>query len=66
VTDPLAHDVEHVPNIHYKGKLYVMTHSMIYSKLLACFNPRVRGILWTPRTSDWRWRAPIEASGAGI
>ncbi len=44
VTDPLAHDVEHVPNIHYKGKLYVMTHSMIYSKLLACFNPRVRGI----------------------
>jgi len=44
VTDPLAHDVEYVPNIHYKGQLYVMTHSMIYSKLLACFNPRVRGI----------------------
>jgi asparaginyl-tRNA synthetase len=44
VTDPLAHDVEYVPSIHYKGQLYVMTHSMIYSKLLACFNPRVRGI----------------------
>jgi aspartyl/asparaginyl-tRNA synthetase len=23
VTDPLAHDVEHIPNIHYKGQLYV-------------------------------------------
>ncbi|MGD8386810.1 MAG: hypothetical protein PVG49_06695 [Desulfobacteraceae bacterium] len=44
VTDPLSHDVEYVPNIHYKGQLYVMTHSMIYSKLLACFNPRVKGI----------------------
>ncbi|HEN20913.1 MAG TPA: hypothetical protein ENN86_02770 [Desulfobacteraceae bacterium] len=31
MTDPLAHDVEHVPNIHYKGQLYVTTHSMIYS-----------------------------------
>ena len=44
VTDPLAHDVEHVPNIHYKGQLYVMTHSMIYSKFLACHNPRIKGI----------------------
>jgi len=44
VTDPLAHDVEHIPNIRYKGQLYVMTHSMIYSKLLACYNPRVKGI----------------------
>jgi len=44
VTDPLAHDVEHVPNIHYKGQLYVLTHSMIYSKFLACHNPRIKGI----------------------
>lgn len=44
VTDPLAHDVEHVPNIHYKGHLYVMTHSMIYSKFLACHNPKIKGI----------------------
>ena len=44
VTDPLAHDVEHIPNIHYKGQLYVMTHSMIYSKFLACHNPRIKGI----------------------
>ena len=44
VTDPLAHDVEHVPTIHYKGMPYVSTHSMIYSKFLACFNPRVKGI----------------------
>lgn len=44
VTDPLAHDVEYVPNIHYKGQLYVMTHSMIYAKFLACHHPRVKGI----------------------
>jgi aspartyl/asparaginyl-tRNA synthetase len=44
VTDPLAHDVEHVPTIHYKGKPYVSTHSMIYSKFLACFNPAIKGI----------------------
>ena len=44
VTDPLAHDVEYVPNIHYKGQLYVMTHSMIYSKFLACHNPRIKGV----------------------
>ncbi|NCP07351.1 MAG: hypothetical protein COX16_01200 [Deltaproteobacteria bacterium CG23_combo_of_CG06-09_8_20_14_all_51_20] len=44
VTDPLAHDVEYVPNIHYKGQLYVMTHSMIYSKFLSCHNPRIKGI----------------------
>jgi aspartyl/asparaginyl-tRNA synthetase len=31
VTDPLAHDVEHVPTIHYKG-------------ILACFNPKLKGI----------------------
>ena len=43
-TDPLAHDVEHVPNIYYKGQLYVMTHSMIYSKLLACHNPKIKGV----------------------
>ncbi|MBN1849703.1 MAG: hypothetical protein JW932_14090 [Deltaproteobacteria bacterium] len=44
VTDPLAHDVEHTPNIHYKGQLYVMTHSMIYSKFLACHNPKIKGV----------------------
>ncbi|HPC47541.1 MAG TPA: hypothetical protein PLW83_05815, partial [Deltaproteobacteria bacterium] len=44
VTDPLAHDVEHVPTIHYKGMPYVATHSMIYMKFLACFNPRIKGV----------------------
>ena len=44
VTDPLAHDVEHVPNIHYKGMPYVCTHSMIYMKFLACFNPKLKGV----------------------
>jgi aspartyl/asparaginyl-tRNA synthetase len=44
VTDPLAHDVEYVPNIHYKGQVYVMTHSMIYSKFLSCHNPKIKGI----------------------
>ena len=44
VTDPLAHDVEHTPTVHYKGMPYVTTHSMIYSKFLACFNPRIKGV----------------------
>ncbi len=44
ITDPLAHDVEHVPVIHYKGMPYVTTHSMIYHKFMACFNPRFKGI----------------------
>ena len=44
VTDPLAHDVEHTPSIRYKGHTYMTTHSMIYSKLLALFNPKIRGI----------------------
>lgn len=44
VTDPLAHDVEHTPTIFYKGQRYVMTHSMIYSKFLACLNPKIRGV----------------------
>lgn len=44
VTDPLAHDVEHVPNIHYKGQPYVATHSMIYSKFLACHNTKLPGV----------------------
>ena len=44
VTDPLAHDVEHTPSIRYKGQTYMTTHSMIYSKLLALFNPRINGI----------------------
>ncbi len=44
VTDPLAHDVEHVPSITYKGLHYVLTHSMIYSKFLACHHPKIKGI----------------------
>ena len=44
VTDPLAHDVEHTPAIHYKGHTYLTTHSMIYSKFLACFNPKIKGV----------------------
>ena len=44
VTDPLAHDIEHSPTIHYKGLSYKTTHSMIYSKFLACFNPYAKGI----------------------
>lgn len=44
ITDPLAHDIEHTPSIKYKGHTYLTTHSMIYSKFLACTNPNVRGI----------------------
>ena len=44
VTDPLAHDVEHTPTVNYKGMPYVTTHSMIYSKFLACYNTRIKGI----------------------
>ena len=44
VTDPLAHDVEHVPAISYKGLHYVLTHSMIYSKFLACYHPKIKGV----------------------
>ncbi len=44
VTDPLAHDIEHAPTIMYKGLPYKTTHSMIYSKFLACFNPKTPGI----------------------
>jgi len=44
VTDPLAHDIEHVPTISYKGHDYRGTHSMIYPKFLACFNKKIKGI----------------------
>lgn len=44
LTDPLAHDIEHAPIIHYKGHAYHTTHSMIYSKFLACFNKKIKGI----------------------
>lgn len=44
ITDPLAHEVEHSPVIGYKGVSYRTTHSMIYSKMLACMNPAVSGI----------------------
>jgi asparaginyl-tRNA synthetase len=44
ITDPLAHDVEHVPVITYKGVPYRTTHSMIYCKMLACMNPVISGI----------------------
>lgn len=39
VTDPLAHDIEYSPTLSYKGQPYKTTHSMIYSKFLACSNP---------------------------
>ncbi|MBN1534679.1 MAG: hypothetical protein JXA20_18560 [Spirochaetes bacterium] len=44
ITDPLAHDIEHTPSIPYKGHTYLTTHSMIYSKFLACTNPNMKGI----------------------
>ncbi|OHD64182.1 MAG: hypothetical protein A2176_00895 [Spirochaetes bacterium RBG_13_51_14] len=44
ITDPLAHDIEHTPSIQYKGHTYLTTHSMIYSKFLACSNPGIKGI----------------------
>jgi aspartyl/asparaginyl-tRNA synthetase len=44
LTDPLAHDIEHTPSIRYKGHLYVTTHSMIYSKFLACANEKIKGV----------------------
>lgn len=44
ITDPLAHDIEYTPSIQYKGHTYLTTHSMIYSKFLACSNPAVKGI----------------------
>ncbi|MBN2160006.1 MAG: hypothetical protein JW807_11475 [Spirochaetes bacterium] len=44
ITDPLAHDIEHTPSIPYKGHTYLTTHSMIYSKFLACSNSNVKGI----------------------
>jgi aspartyl/asparaginyl-tRNA synthetase len=44
ITDPLAHDIEHTPAVKYKGYTYVTTHSMIYSKFMACSNPRFKGI----------------------
>ncbi|MBN1241767.1 MAG: hypothetical protein JXA15_03560 [Spirochaetales bacterium] len=44
VTDPLAHGVERVPVVEYKGVPYRTTHSMIYAKLLACMNTGVRGV----------------------
>lgn len=44
VTDPLAHTVEHLPEIPYRGSDYVTTHSMIYAKFLACHNPHLKGI----------------------
>jgi aspartyl/asparaginyl-tRNA synthetase len=44
LTDPLAHDVEHVPTVSYKGHDYKLTHSMIYAKFLACMNPNLKGI----------------------
>ncbi|MCK4795827.1 MAG: hypothetical protein KAT05_00525 [Spirochaetes bacterium] len=44
ITDPLAHDIEYTPEIKYKGHTYLTTHSMIYSKFLACSNPKLKGI----------------------
>jgi len=44
VTDPLCHSVEHVPEILFQGTSYRTTHSMIYSKMLACINPSIAGV----------------------
>jgi aspartyl/asparaginyl-tRNA synthetase len=44
LTDPLCHDVEHLPRIPYRQSPYVATHSMIYAKFMACHNPHLRGI----------------------
>lgn len=44
VTDPLCHNVEHVPEIFFQGTSYRTTHSMIYSKMLACLNPFIQGL----------------------
>jgi len=44
VTDPLCHSVEHVPVILFQGTPYRTTHSMIYSKMLACMNSHVPGV----------------------
>ncbi len=44
ITDPLAHDIEHLPTIAYKGHRYVTTHSMIYLKFMACHHPDVKGV----------------------
>ncbi len=44
VTDPLAHEVERLAEIPYRDGVYVATHSMIYAKILACWNPHVRGV----------------------
>ena len=44
LTDPLAHDIEYSPSISYKGIPYMTTHSMIYSKFMACFHPRTKGV----------------------
>lgn len=44
VTDPLAHEVERIAEIPYRDGVYVTTHSMIYAKILACWNPHVKGV----------------------
>ncbi|MGC8917327.1 MAG: hypothetical protein ACP5NF_10160 [Thermoanaerobaculum sp.] len=44
VTDPLAHEVERLAEIPYRDGVYVATHSMIYAKILACWNPHIRGV----------------------
>jgi asparaginyl-tRNA synthetase len=44
VTDPLCHNVEHVPEIFFQGTSYRTTHSMMYSKMLACLNPFIQGV----------------------
>lgn len=44
VTDPLCHSVEHAPEILFQGTSYRTTHSMIYSKMLACINPSIPGV----------------------
>ncbi|MCS7182644.1 MAG: hypothetical protein NZ869_05995 [Thermoanaerobaculum sp.] len=44
VTDPLAHEVERLTEIPYRDGVYVATHSMIYAKILALWNPLLKGV----------------------
>jgi len=59
VTDPLAHDIEHIPSISYKGHEYRGTHSMIYSKFLACFNKKIKGIYVDSPNTRLELESPI-------
>ncbi len=61
ITDPLAHDIERTPAIQYKGHTYLTTHSMIYSKFLACSNPRLRGVYVDSPNIRLELESPVKA-----